>query len=218
MWVGYTRAVARARRRRRQTTGGPISAVEPPSDLWRIARNVRTYRERAGLSQNDMADKMGVVQGTYVRWERDDPAHPVDMQASTLLRLATHLQITVEELCAGADPAYSAALARRRLSDPARPTDVVTSASSYPISGEDAHAATPFGPPVPVEAEQSPEFQGELLRALSLVIRTNESIMAVIDKLTGGQAPDPGHSSSESDQDDRTHREPTRRRSGGSSA
>lgn len=51
-------------------------------------------REQAGLSQQQLADRIGLTQGVYAYWER----HPVALRPDQLLKVAEALNVSVEDL------------------------------------------------------------------------------------------------------------------------
>jgi len=55
---------------------------------------LHTYREAAGISQQQVADKLGITQPAYALWERRDVA----IQPEQLLKLAKLLKVRVEDL------------------------------------------------------------------------------------------------------------------------
>lgn len=57
-------------------------------------------RQRAGLSQNDLADKLGISRNVIAQWERS----AVSLKAEQLLALADKLGVTVDALL-GREPA-----------------------------------------------------------------------------------------------------------------
>lgn len=68
-----------------------------PKDPASLAQTIRRHRERAGLSQQALAKKIGVPASTVMRLERGDIAAP---DPDKLERLAAALQIEPEELFA----------------------------------------------------------------------------------------------------------------------
>lgn len=62
-------------------------AGHPPSDAT-TGERIRSLRERAGLSQAELARRLGVNQGRVSALEREG----ADLRVSTLLRLAKALQ------------------------------------------------------------------------------------------------------------------------------
>lgn len=59
-----------------------------------IGKNIRALREAAGLTQSELAQRMGVDQGTLSLYELGK----TDMPTSRLLRIATILQIMPEKI------------------------------------------------------------------------------------------------------------------------
>lgn len=59
-----------------------------------FGQRLHAAREAAGLSQAQVADKMGVHQTSYAAWER----HPVSLRPEQLRALSDLLGVTVEHL------------------------------------------------------------------------------------------------------------------------
>ncbi len=59
-----------------------------------FGERLHAVREEAGLSQNQVAQKMGVIQSTYSDWER----HPVALRPDQIEKLAKILDVSVEHL------------------------------------------------------------------------------------------------------------------------
>jgi len=85
------------------------------ADVATIGGNLKRLRARAKLQQGEVAEKVGVPQSQFSRWETDF-ATP-DM--ASLLRVAPALHTTIDEIVAGVDEAYDAVL-RSRLEAVAR--------------------------------------------------------------------------------------------------
>jgi transcriptional regulator with XRE-family HTH domain len=74
----------------------------PPMQTGRPAKTERTsfgqrlhtLREQAGLSQQQLADRIGLSQRAYAYWER----HPVALRPDQLLSLAQALNVSVDDL------------------------------------------------------------------------------------------------------------------------
>jgi len=69
--------------------GRPSTRPRPP-----FGERLRALREAAGLSQQQIADKLGMTQTAYAWWERN----PVALRPEQLQNLATVLNISAEEL------------------------------------------------------------------------------------------------------------------------
>lgn len=59
-----------------------------------FGQRLYTLREQAGLSQQQLADRLGLTQRAYAHWERN----PVALRAEQLLKLAQALNVSVEDL------------------------------------------------------------------------------------------------------------------------
>lgn len=57
--------------------------------------------ERRGMDQGELADALGVKQGTLSDWMRDRRGLP---EGPTLIKFAKSLDCSVEDLIAGVDP------------------------------------------------------------------------------------------------------------------
>jgi transcriptional regulator with XRE-family HTH domain len=74
----------------------------PPMQTGRPAKKERTpfgqrlhaLREQAGLSQQQLAERIGLSQRAYAYWER----HPVALRPDQLLKVAEALHVSVEDL------------------------------------------------------------------------------------------------------------------------
>lgn len=66
----------------------------------RFATSLRRARERAGLSQEDVAYRAGVGRYTYQRYEKGEsrPGQPTNLSFRTLLAIAQVLDTPIEEL------------------------------------------------------------------------------------------------------------------------
>jgi putative transcriptional regulator len=79
-----------------------------------LDNNIVTYREKLGLSQPQLADRMNVVRQTVSKWEKDLSVPDAD----ALVRLADALDVTVPELLGqpvpedAGTPEYAAVLAQ----------------------------------------------------------------------------------------------------------
>jgi transcriptional regulator with XRE-family HTH domain len=58
------------------------------------SRSSSALREQAGLSQQQLADRIGLTQRAYAYWER----HPVALRPDQLLKVADALNVSVEDL------------------------------------------------------------------------------------------------------------------------
>lgn len=70
-------------------TGWPTTRERAP-----FGRRLHTLREQAGLSQQQLADRLGLTQRAYAHWER----HPVALRAEQLLKLAQALNVSTDDL------------------------------------------------------------------------------------------------------------------------
>ena len=70
-------------------TGRPSKQSRPP-----FGERLHTLRETAGLSQEQLAKKLGLTQRAYAYWERN----PVALRPEQLLRLAAALGVTTDDL------------------------------------------------------------------------------------------------------------------------
>ena len=70
-------------------TGRPTKRERTP-----FGQRLHTLREQAGLSQQQLADKLGLTQRAYAHWERN----PVALRPDQLLNLAQTLNVSVEDL------------------------------------------------------------------------------------------------------------------------
>jgi transcriptional regulator with XRE-family HTH domain len=59
-----------------------------------FGQRLHTIREQAGLSQQQLADRLGLTQRAYAHWERN----PVALRPDQLLGLAEALNVSVEDL------------------------------------------------------------------------------------------------------------------------
>jgi len=66
----------------------------PKSQQNDFAQRLRAFREVAGLSQREMARRLGISQPAYLMWER----HNVALKAEQITQLAENLGVRVEEL------------------------------------------------------------------------------------------------------------------------
>jgi transcriptional regulator with XRE-family HTH domain len=101
-------------------TGRPAKRERTP-----FGQRLHTLREQAGLSQQQLADRLGLTQRAYAHWERN----PVALRPDQLLGLADALNVSVEDLVGtngtkkrGSGPTGKMKTAiRSRLSTPAQP-------------------------------------------------------------------------------------------------
>jgi len=70
-------------------TGRPAKRERTP-----FGQRLHTLREQAGLSQQQLADKLGLTQRAYAHWERN----PVALRPNQLLSLAQTLNVSVDDL------------------------------------------------------------------------------------------------------------------------
>jgi transcriptional regulator with XRE-family HTH domain len=73
-------------------TGRPSNKKRPP-----FGARLHALREQAGLSQQQMADKLGLSQRAYAYWERN----PVALRPEQLVKVAAILDVGVEQLLNG---------------------------------------------------------------------------------------------------------------------
>ncbi len=103
-------------------TGRPSKQQRPA-----FGQRLHELREAAGLSQQQMADKLGMSQRAYSHWER----RPVALRPDQLQSLATALNIPVGALLANGE-------SRRRGSGPAgKMRQLFESASKLPRSKQE---------------------------------------------------------------------------------
>jgi len=76
-------------------TGRPAKEPRPP-----FGERLHALREAAGLSQEQLADKLGIAQRSYSQWER----RPVALRHDQLVALADALGISTAELMGGDAP------------------------------------------------------------------------------------------------------------------
>ncbi len=70
-------------------TGRPSKKTRPP-----FGERLHALREQAGLSQQQLADRLGLTQRAYAYWERN----PVALRPEQLGELARALGVTVEDM------------------------------------------------------------------------------------------------------------------------
>src|SRR5208282_458742 len=70
-------------------TGRPSKRERPP-----FGARLHALREAAGLSQQQLAEKLNITQAAYAWWERN----PVALRAEQLQSLAAVLNVTVDEI------------------------------------------------------------------------------------------------------------------------
>ena len=70
-------------------TGRPANRERTP-----FGQRLHTLREQAGLSQQQLADRLGLTQRAYAHWERN----PVALRPDQLLNLAQARNVSVEDL------------------------------------------------------------------------------------------------------------------------
>jgi transcriptional regulator with XRE-family HTH domain len=70
-------------------TGRPSTKKRPP-----FGARIHALREQAGLSQQQLAERLGMTQRAYAYWERN----PVALRPEQLQKLAEALGVSVEEL------------------------------------------------------------------------------------------------------------------------
>ena len=70
-------------------TGRPSKKERPP-----FGARIHALREQAGLSQQQLAERLGLTQRAYAYWERN----PVALRPDQLHKLAGALGISIEEL------------------------------------------------------------------------------------------------------------------------
>jgi transcriptional regulator with XRE-family HTH domain len=100
-------------------TGRPSKKERPP-----FGEHIHALREQAGLSQQQLAERLGLTQRAYAYWERN----PVALRPEQLTKLAAALGVTMEDLLG--DPAE-----KRRGNGPAgKMRRLFESASALPRS------------------------------------------------------------------------------------
>lgn len=103
-------------------TGRPSKQQRPA-----FGQRLHELREAAGLSQQQLADKLGVSQRAYSHWER----RPVALRPDQLQSLASALSLPVEALLANGE-------SKKRGSGPAgKMRQLFTSASKLPRSQQE---------------------------------------------------------------------------------
>jgi transcriptional regulator with XRE-family HTH domain len=90
-----------------------VEAVEPSGSEVQVAQAIRSLRQRSGLSQRQLALRMGVPR-TYVSKIENEKATPT---LSSLSRLADALMVSVPDLLNACTPSRDAEIADL-LSDP----------------------------------------------------------------------------------------------------
>ena len=70
-------------------TGRPSKKGRPP-----FGERIHALREQAGLSQQQLADKLDLTQRAYAYWERN----PVALRPDQLLKLSAALDVPVDQL------------------------------------------------------------------------------------------------------------------------
>jgi transcriptional regulator with XRE-family HTH domain len=70
-------------------TGRPTTRERTP-----FGQRLHTLREQAGLSQQQLAERLGLTQRAYAHWERN----PVALRPEQLLSLAEALNVSVDDL------------------------------------------------------------------------------------------------------------------------
>ncbi len=70
-------------------TGRPTKRERTP-----FGQRLHTLREQAGLSQQQLAEQLGLTQRAYAYWER----HPVALRPDQLLSVAEALNVSVDDL------------------------------------------------------------------------------------------------------------------------
>lgn len=70
-------------------TGRPSKKTRPP-----FGERLHVLREQAGLSQQQLAERLGLTQRAYAYWERN----PVALRPEQVVQLAQALGVTTEEL------------------------------------------------------------------------------------------------------------------------
>jgi transcriptional regulator with XRE-family HTH domain len=107
-------------------TGRPSKRPRPP-----FGARLHALREAAGLSQKQLADKLGITQGAYAWWER----HPVALRPDQIGDLAAALGVPPAQLLADAP-------AKKRGSGPVgRMRQVFEAASKLPRTQQQQIAA-----------------------------------------------------------------------------
>ncbi|MFJ6531490.1 helix-turn-helix domain-containing protein [Microbacterium sp. NPDC091662] len=72
----------------------------------RFATSLRTARNDAGMSQEDVAYRAGLTRYTYQKYEKGEsrPSTPVNPTMRTLLALSQVLEVSLEQLLPDAPP------------------------------------------------------------------------------------------------------------------
>lgn len=72
----------------------------------RFATSLRSARERAGLSQEDVAYRAGLTRYTYQKYEKGEsrPGYPANPTLRTVLALSQVLEISLADLVPGDAP------------------------------------------------------------------------------------------------------------------
>lgn len=78
------------------TLGRPARKKRAP-----FGERLHDLRQRAGLSQREVAEKLGMSQRAYSHWER----HPVALRPEQLWKLAQALGVSLDELIGGTQTA-----------------------------------------------------------------------------------------------------------------
>jgi phage repressor protein C with HTH and peptisase S24 domain len=68
-----------------------------------VGTNIKRLREKADITQTELADRIGVKQPAVWKWENDRSGLP---ETPTLFKLAKALQCSIDDLLAGVDPDY----------------------------------------------------------------------------------------------------------------
>lgn len=78
--------------------------------MAKLGDRIREAREACGLTQQQLAQRVGTTQGQITRWEASD-----NMGTSNLINLAKALNISVDKLLTGVWPAAQACRRCKRL-------------------------------------------------------------------------------------------------------
>ena len=69
-----------------------------------ISRTIRNARKQKGLSQKDLAEKMGVKQSLVSRWESSECNYTIDTLVEIALGLSVRCPLTSEEVKVSTEP------------------------------------------------------------------------------------------------------------------
>lgn len=90
---------------------GPYNAAMPSRTSSPVGRRIAELRKSAGLTQRQLADKMGTAWSNVAYWERGADAPP----GTALAKLAHVLGVSVDDLLGTAKPKPKKSVAQGRL-------------------------------------------------------------------------------------------------------